>query len=231
MPTVETLRNYQLFQGLSEAQLANLAPCLSKRTFARGAYLFYPGSPNLNIYLVESGLIRMFFTNAIGQEFLLDLLGPRSILGISILRENQNRVIGAAALQLSTLLILSQKDLDQFIERYPHFMQNIYQAVDDDIRRLLFYARGMATISVTGRIASALLYITQRLASGTQNELELPVGQADLATWVGASRGALNRALSRLQQLGLLRVEGQKFTILDRPGLQRMTEDLLLDQE
>jgi hypothetical protein len=41
----------------------------------------------------------------------------------------------------------------------------------------------------------------------------------------------LNRTLSHLQQLGLIHIDGQRFIILDRHGLQSMTEDLLLDQE
>jgi hypothetical protein len=46
----------------------------------------------VNIYLAESGLIHMFFTNTAGQEFLLDLIGPRSIVEIPLLREDQSRI-------------------------------------------------------------------------------------------------------------------------------------------
>jgi CRP-like cAMP-binding protein len=133
--------------------------------------------------------------------------------------------------QPSTVLVLPQKDLNYFIQRSPHFMHTIYQEMDASLRKLLMYASSLATISLQGRIASALLYLTRDTGQGARNELELPISQTDFASWMGASRGALNRSLSRLQQLGLLRVEGQKFIILDRAGLQRLTEDMLLDQE
>jgi CRP-like cAMP-binding protein len=229
--SINQLRDYQLFARLNENELSILAPTLSKRTFARGAYLYYPGSPSLNIFLVESGLIRVFFTNLVGQEFLLDLVGPRSTVGIPLLREDQTRLGGASAVQPSTVLVLPQKDLNYFIQRSPHFMHTIYQEMDTSFRRLLMYASSLATISLQGRIASALLYLTRDTGTGVQNELELPISQTDLATWMGASRGALNRTLSHLQQIELIHLEGQKFTILDRPGLKRMTEDLLIDQE
>lgn len=231
MINVNQISDFPLFAGLSETELSSLAPLLSKRTFAKGAYLYNPGSPSLNIYLVESGLIRMFFSNSVGQEFMLDVVGPRSIIGLALLKEDQTRLGGASALQTSTVLVLSQKDLNHFIQRYPRLMHNLYQAMDANIRRLLFYARGMATISLQGRIATMLLYLTRDEGAGAQDELDLPISQTDFATWVGASRGSLNRTLSLLQKLGLLRLEGQKFVILDRPGLQHLTEDLLLDQE
>ena len=232
MISVDRLRDYPLFAGLSETELSKIAPCLSKRTFAKGAYLFFSGSPILNIYLVESGLIRMFFTNTVGQEFLLNLAGPGATIGFPILREGQTRLLGGAALLPSTLLVLSMEDTNYFMKRYPRFLHNVYGYVDTSIRKLLLYARGLATISLQGRIATLLLSLTEDdKGQGVKNEVELPLTQSDIAAWVGASRGALNRALTRLEQLGLIHVEAQKFIILDRPGLQRMTEDLILDQE
>jgi CRP/FNR family transcriptional regulator, cyclic AMP receptor protein len=229
--SINQLQDYPLFAGLSDTELSSLVPSLSKRTFAKGAYLYHPGSPSLNIYLVESGLIRIFFNNSVGQEFLLDLVGPRSTVGLPLLREDQTRLGGASAVQPSTVLVLPQKDLNYFIQRSPRLMHTIYQQMDVALRKLFMYASSLATISLQGRVASALLYLTRDTGQGAQNELELPLTQTDLASWMGASRGALNRNLSNLQQIGLIRVEGQKFTILDRPGLQGMTEDLLIDQE
>lgn len=207
-----------------------MAPCFSKRTFAKGAYLFFPSSPCLNIYLVESGLIRMFFANSVGQEFMVDLIGPLAPVGLLIMRENQTRITGAAALQPSTVLVLSQQDLKFFSQRSPRLMDNILQEIDATFRKLARYARMLATISLDGRLATVFLYLT-REDIGDGGKSELPLSQSDIAAWVGASRGALNRSLSRLQHLGLIRVEGHQFIILDRPGLERMTEDLLLDQE
>jgi CRP/FNR family transcriptional regulator len=229
--SISQLQNYPLFAGLTETELSSLAPSFSKRTFAKGAYLYYPGSPSLNIYLVESGLIRIFFINSVGHEFLLDLVGPQSTVGMPLLREDQTRLGGASAVQPSTVLVLPQQDLNYFIQRSPRLMHTIYQQMDLALRKLFMYASSLATISLQGRIASALLYLTRDTGQGAQNELDLPISQTDFASWMGASRGALNRTLSHLQQIGLIRVEAQRFTILDRPGLQRMTEDMLLDQE
>jgi len=231
MISINQLRQHPLFASLSDDELSNLAPCFSKRTFAKGAYLFYPGNPGMNIYLVESGLIRLFFTNTVGQEFLLDLAGPHTTLGLPIPCEDQTRIFGATALQPSTALVLTQKDLNYFMQRYPHFMDNVHALIHAVFRRLMIYVGGLATISLNGRLATMLLYLTRDKGRGAQDELELPLSQADIAAWIGGSRGALNRTLSHLQQLGLIRVDGQKFIILDRPGLQRMTEDLLLYQE
>ena len=187
MTNPDQLRDYPLFDGLDEHELSSLATCISKRTFARGAYLYYPGSPALNVYLVESGMIGVYFSAPAGQEFLLDLVVPHSVVGL-LLRENQARIGAAAALQTSIVLVLSQKDLGHFTQRYPRLMHNIQGVVDESFRRLAMYALSLATISLQGRVAAALLQLTRDTGRGVQNELDLPLSQTEFATLVGASR-------------------------------------------
>jgi CRP/FNR family cyclic AMP-dependent transcriptional regulator len=52
-------------------------------------------------------------------------------------------------------------------------------------------------------------------------EIELRLTQAELASWVGASRERVNKALGTFRDCGLIEVEGKRITILDRPGLKR----------
>jgi CRP-like cAMP-binding protein len=225
--TVSQIRDYPFFADLNETELASLASCMSKRTFARNAYLYYPGNPGLSIYLVESGLVRLFFCDARGKEYILNLVGRRSVVGVPLLHEDQTRVAGAAALHTSVVLVLPWEDAFRFSKRSPQFMHNMYKEMDAALRKLFVYAQGLATASLNGRLATMLLHLSDYAESqGIANEVDLPLSQSEIASWLGASRGRLNRALSRLQQLGLIRVSGQKIYILDWPGLERMAEGL-----
>jgi DNA-binding GntR family transcriptional regulator len=61
--------------------------------------------------------------------------------------------------------------------------------------------------------------------------IELPFSQEMLASWMGASRGRVNRALAQLQQMGLIEHDGQKIRLLDRAGLERMAEEQNADEQ
>lgn len=231
MTNINQLRGYTLFTGLSEAELAQIVPRLSKRAFAKDAYLYHPGNPALNIYLLESGLVRLFFTNSSGQEFIMEIVGPPAIIGVPMLHEDQNRLMGAAAVQPCVVLALSKPDLAEFAQRFPPLMHNIYQSMDRTLRRVIRFTQMLVTLSVDGRLAATLLYLSKFCTDPKQPDVfEMPISQAELANWLGASRGHLNRALKRLQALSLIHVEGQTFTLLDRPGLRRLTEDLVPQQ-
>ena len=52
-------------------------------------------------------------------------------------------------------------------------------------------------------------------------EIELRLTQAELASWVAASREIVNKALCAFRDQGLIEIEGQRITVLDRRGLKR----------
>lgn len=222
------LEEYPLFTGLPEAALAQLGACVTKRAYGKGVYLYHPGSPARHVYLLESGLVRLFFTNQRGQEHMLELLGPHTLIGIPMLQETQLRLLGAETLQASVVLALPTPILGQCAQQFPQLMLNIHLSMDNTLRRFISFTQTMVTLHVTARLALLLLYLSQ--VPGLQDgeaSFHSPISQAEMAGWVGASRVHLNRALGRLQKLGLLQIDGQHFTILDRGGLQRMGEDTL----
>jgi CRP-like cAMP-binding protein len=226
MITTDELHKYPLFAGLSTIELTALAACLSKRVVAKGAYLYHPGNPGLYTYLVQTGLVRLFFNNAQGQEFVLNLVGPGQVFGLPLWQEQQTRVLGAAALLPSVVLVIKREDLFHFMERFPTLMHNIYQELATSSRSLTLRVRALTTLSLKGRLARLLLRLSMKDQNqGYKNEVYLPLSQGEMASWLGASRGRLNRAVKELTQLGLIRNDGQKYVILDREGLEQIIQE------
>jgi CRP/FNR family transcriptional regulator len=226
MITADQLRKYPFFAGLSNAELTALTSCISKRTVAKGAYLYHPGNPGLYTYLVESGMVRLFFNNAQGQEFVLNLVGPGEVFGLPLWQEQQSRVLGAAALLPTVVLVIKREDLFHFMERFPTLMHNIYQELATNARNLTLRVRALTTLSLKGRLARLLLRLNAKDKTGeNKSEIYLPLNQGELAGWLGVSRGRLNRAVRELMQLGLIRNDGPKYVVLDREGLERIIQE------
>ncbi|MBN1876447.1 MAG: Crp/Fnr family transcriptional regulator [Anaerolineae bacterium] len=223
MLTLGQIRKYSLFTDLNEDELARLAPCLIKRAYAKGVYLFYPGTSGLNTYLVESGLVRLFFTNAVGQEFLINLVGPGEVFGYPILAADALRIMGAATYKPSVILSISHNDLLTVMESSPRLMRNVYSELSAGSRKLLLYTRSLVIVNLEGRLAIRLLHLLGKSKNQTET-IEIPLSQTEFASWLGASRGRLNHAMNQLQKMGVIRVEGRKITILNRSGLERLAE-------
>lgn len=218
MPTLSEIRKYPLFSNLDDKELERLISSAMRRSFAKGAYIYRPGMPGLNMYLIESGMVRMFFANDRQEEFMMNLVAPPDCFGLPLLLDNQVRVAGAAAICDTVTLSLSREAVFDGMRRFPQFGLNVYLEMSNNLRLLAGYAHGIAILSVPGRLARLLLHVASKYP-GEANEIDLPITQGDLAMLIGSSRGRTNRALAQMQARGLIRLEGHKIHILDREEL------------
>jgi CRP-like cAMP-binding protein len=99
---------------------------------------------------------------------------------------------------------------------------NLYADLASATRKLLLHYQSFLTLGLEGRTAALLLH----LGEGESDEIHLPVSQTGFASWLGVSRGRLNRTFIKFQKLGLISVDGTKICILDRQGLARVTGGL-----
>lgn len=226
MLTTNQLQKYPFFAGLPNDDLVSLLPHFHKRAFAKGVYLFYPQSPSATTYFVETGLVRLFFTNAHGEEFLLNILKPTAVFGLPVLDEEKIRLMGAATYQESVILSIPSEVLASSMQTMPELARNLYREASSSARQLLIHTRALVTLSLNARVAFLLLRLSQLWQ--TADVIEMPINQAELAGWVGASRGRLNHALSELQKQGLIRLEEDaRILLLDRAGLVRLAKAVM----
>jgi CRP-like cAMP-binding protein len=211
-------------------ELTSIWNCLVKRVFAKNTYLYYPGNPGLNLYLVETGLIRLFFANTHGEEFIMNLVGPHNTVGLPLLKDDQVRIMGAAAQQDSLLWQMSRDDALRLMKRMPQFMLNVHAELAENLRKLGLYAQAHAILNLDGRLANLFLHLTRQNQNAEVDEIEIPLNQSEVASWVAASRGRTNRAIIKMQEMGFIRVAGQRIFILNRKGLAGLADDLVLDR-
>jgi CRP/FNR family transcriptional regulator len=223
MPNPESLQKYPLFESLPEKDLVRLLPHIQKRAFGKGVYLFYPGSPNSQTYLVESGLVRLFFTNAHGKEFFLNLVHSGGIFGLPVLEASQTRLMGASAFQDSVIVSIPCEVLTDNMLTMPLLARNLYREASQSARLLVNHSKRLVTLSLNARLAQTILQVARMW--GTAEGMEMPLNQSQFASWLGASRGRLNRALIDLQKQGLIRTEDTFIYLLDKDGLERVGQD------
>jgi CRP/FNR family transcriptional regulator/CRP/FNR family cyclic AMP-dependent transcriptional regulator len=223
MPGLDLLRNAPLFAGLPEAELQTLAARLGKRTFARGMILFHKDSPGQILYLIESGLVRIFVLSENGQEMTLNLHGPGECFGELSLLDGKPRSAGALALEQTVTYILHRDDFLGCLREHPLLVQRVLELLADRLRHLTAYAECLAFLDVPGRLAAALLELAERHGTKRDDgavEIDLHLTQTELATWVGATREMVNKALGVFRERGWITIEGQMITIADMRGLK-----------
>lgn len=222
MSRVAMLRKVSLFAGLSDQEFEVLADSLGKRTFGKGMIIFHKGSPGQTLYIIESGKVRIFILSESGQEISVNIYGPSDVFGELSLLDGLPRSAGAVAVERTVTYTLHRDDFLRHLEAYPRMAKSIMEVLSTRLRYTTIYAESLSFLDVYGRVAAKLLELADRYGVKKDGiEIDLRLTQAELATWVVATRESVNKVLGTFRDQGLIRVEGQRITILDMPGLRR----------
>ena len=218
---VDLLHQVPIFVDLRAVELNALAGCLGKRTFARGMMLYQKGSLAQSLYLIESGGVRIFAVSDTGHEITLEVHGPGDCFGERALIDGKLRTTGAMALEKTVTYTLDRDDFLRCLERYPQVSRRVAALLAHRLAHVTSYAENLAFLDVAGRVAAVLLELAARQGAAHGSiEINLHLTQADLATWVCATREMVNKVLHGYREQGLIAIEGHSIVVLDLDSLK-----------
>ncbi len=222
MPAIDKLRTVSLFDGLTNPELEALDACLGRRVFGQGVYIFHKDSPGRVLYIIESGMVRLFIISDAGQEISLNIHGPGEAFGELAILDGKPRSAGARALETTVTWTLHREELLGLLSTSPCLAENLIGLLVSRLRYTTRYVEDLAFLDVPSRLAARLLDLADR--GGEQEgglEVDLFLTQSELATWVAASRESVNKVLMTFRANGLIAVSGSRIIILDRRGLEQ----------
>ena len=221
MNKAEFLRSTPLFASLPDDELDVLGRSLGKRTFGKGMIIFHRGSPGQTLYIIETGLVRIFSLSESGQELTVNLYGPGELFGEMAVLDARTRSAGALCMERTVTHTLHRDVFVRCLQRNPTLAYGIIELLSARLRYTTYHLESLAFLDVYGRVADKLLELADRFGGrGQSARLDLHLTQSELASWLAASRESVNKVLGQFRDQGLIAVDGQEITILDRDGLQ-----------
>lgn len=222
MSAVDLLRRVSLFADLSEDELTALAAYLGRRLFAKDMILYNKGSPAQNLYIIESGAVRIFAISDRGDEITLDVYGSNECFGETALLDGNLRSTGAIAMKNTVIHALRRDDFLHCLELHPRMARRVMTLFAHRMEHVIAYAEHLAFMDVAGRVAALLLELAGRwgVEYGSA-EIRLHLTQGEIASWVCASREMVNKILHEYCKQGLIAMEGHAIVLQDTNGLKR----------
>ena len=220
---VTTLGGSPLFAALDDESKDTLRRTMDEVRLPRGGTLFTEGEPGDRLYVVTQGKIKLGRTSPDGRENLLAVLGPGEMFGELSLFDPGPRTATATAITATTLSGLGHDDLQPLLIQQPEVAGRLLAALARRLRRTNEAMADLVFSDVPGRVAKALLDLSTRFGSETDEGLRVThdLTQEELAQLVGASRETVNKALADFAARGFLRLEGRAVVILDVDRLSR----------
>ena len=212
------LQGEDFFTGLDRQRELFLQKAMKLR-LQKNDSIFHEGDPGESCFYIASGLVRIFSTHGSGKEPVFFLRHSGEFFGISEVLEGHPRKANAQALTPVELYRIGRKDFDALLsENYP-FARRVISLLGGRIRHLGDTIRDLVACNVEARLANVLITLASELlpdAESWQREVRLPVrvSQEHLAQLAGTTQPTVSELLKKFQQLGLIRVEQRRITLL-----------------
>lgn len=165
-------------------------------------------------FVILGGRVKVFASDADGNEIVLNICGPGECIGDMAL-DGGPRSASVVTLDRVTCSVVSRDALRQAVANDPDFALRLITTLIRRNRLATSKIKGLALQGVRERVLSLL----QGLAvdRGGERIVGERLSQVEIAHRVGASRDMVSRVVKELQQEGYLRLDKRQITLL-RPA-------------
>ncbi len=215
MRTISTnICNIPLFSGIAEHYKEELISSGNIRKLPKGNMLFAHGDKVSSFYIIESGLIQLFRTNAEGQEKTIDILKSGQTIGESEIMDScSGHRVNAVAVEDSALIEFPAAWVKQSAKEHPNFALNLLSLISAQAHMAEIEAEHKASMSAAQLVACFM----QRLCvlyDFDPKGFELPYSKTLIASRLGIELETFSRTLARLKDHGIV-VKGNHVSITD----------------
>jgi CRP/FNR family cyclic AMP-dependent transcriptional regulator len=219
----DVVRQAPLFAVLDDEAAEALKSTMTPVEITRGQVLFHEGDPGDRLYVIVDGKVKLGRTSGDGRENLLAILGPGEMFGELSLFDPGPRNATATAVADTSLIGLGEEGLTSWLAGRPEVARQLLRALARRLRRTNENLADLVFSDVPGRVAKALLDLSERFGRPVEDGLRVAhdLTQEELAQLVGASRETVNKALADFASRGWLRLEARAVVLLDVERLRR----------
>jgi CRP-like cAMP-binding protein len=210
------------FSEFTEAELAELLPRVQRRTYRAEETIFREGDPPAFVYYVLSGEVNLTLASEERRVSVGKFTAGR-LLGVQTIFDDGPHFLSAISVTPTTVLAVPRADLVATLRRYPEAMLKMAAIFARQIRAAALLVAEMQFLDLPVRLAKRILELVDGAAGPSRTgALTIKVTQQELSELAGATRGGVNRALKRLEHLGVIRISRGTITVTAMDRLRRL---------
>jgi len=189
----------------------------------KGEHLYREGDHFHSLYVVRSGSLKAYRSTNDGKEQVTGFYLPSEVLGLDGIG-NDRYACSARTLETTAVCEIPFSSLEKLSTGVPRLQRHLFQLMSREIAADQLLITLLSKNAADERVAALLLSISTRNArrklSATQ--FRLPMSRLDIGNYLGLTVETVSRVFSRMQKLGVLRVDNREVEILDAHQLHEI---------
>jgi CRP/FNR family transcriptional regulator len=184
-----------------------------------GEVIFKQGAPLTHVMSFNQGLAKIQLEGPDGSNVILRMVKPvEFICAMGLYSDNRNQ-FSLVALKRSSVCYIDKQNFKAVLSENTTFMEAFLKYLEDFQARNLNKLISLHQKHAVGRIAEALLYLTDDVYG--QDTFEMDLSTQELAEMASLSRESAFKVLNEFSSQGLLTRNGHGFTIHDKALLRK----------
>jgi CRP-like cAMP-binding protein len=219
----EILDGCRLFSAVQPESFQRLVTIARLVKYRKGQPIFREGQPCPGVYVVGSGLVRVFKTGPQGKEHVLHMVGPGQTFAEVAAVGGFDLPASAEAVAATTCALLPMDRFKRALEEDHGLCLGMLHGLTLWVRHLVGLMEDVVLRDAAGRLARYLLD-SEVDSTGL---VELPTLKRHLASHLNLTSETFSRTIRRLVEAGLIaEPDGSHVRLVDRAGLHKVAEGL-----
>jgi CRP/FNR family transcriptional regulator len=190
--------------------------------YKKGETIFKEGEPVNGMFFVDSGVVKVHKQWG-DKELIVRIAKQGDIVGHRGLGSDLVYPVSATALEQVTICYIDMAFFMATLKVNPGFLYQLMMFFASELKESERRMRNLAHMPAKGRLAQALLALTEKFGVNEQGQIGLPLSKQDLASYAGTTYETVFRMLQELTEDGMLKVDGKEITILEQDRLTELT--------
>jgi CRP/FNR family transcriptional regulator, dissimilatory nitrate respiration regulator len=225
---IQVLQDCRLFAEVEGPSFQRLVAMARLVDFPKGTLVFRDGQKCPGVYIVASGLVRVFKAGPNGKEHVLHMVGPGATFAEVAAIGGFDVPAAAEAVTASTCVLLPLDPFRRAMQEDHALCLGMMTGLAFWVKHLVGLMEDVVLRDAAGRLARYLL----NAPATPEGTIELPALKRHVASHLNLTSETLSRSLRRLIDAGLLaESESNQLTILDRRKLEAIAAGTTDDDE
>jgi CRP/FNR family transcriptional regulator len=209
---MKSIKEIQLFSGLSDEQLKNLERISILKTFYTDEILFYEGDKPEYLYILTEGLLRLYKTDNKGNEVYLHQFVPVNMVAEAACFETMNYPATSRFVTKGQVLKINYAKFKSEFLKDPEICVSLITSLTKKVKILSNVIHKEMILSSEAKVASFI---------AEHHELFITLKNNQIASILNVSPETLSRMLTKLQREEIISVDKKhEITILKPDILQ-----------
>jgi len=218
-PETIDLRSFEIFKGLTDAELESLNQNLVCNSYKRGSIIYNEGSRINGSYVVVKGILKIYKTGFDGKEQIIRFAKEGDLIGFRSIVSEELACTTARVIQDAVLCYFPGDVMTNFIKGNPEFAMSLMRLTCRELGESNKFLTDIAQKTVRERLAEVLLLLMDTFDLDEDHTLQISLTREELANMVGTATESVIRLLSEFKSDKLIELNGRKIKLLNIPRL------------